>query len=650
VLLNIQTVERPVQSMNILTAENVAKTYGDKQLFDQLTVGIAEGERIGLIGLNGSGKSTLLKVIARVIPPDAGSITVRQGLRIQYLAQNPTFPAGATVLEAVFAGDSPALRLLRDYEQTLLDLEATPADERLQRRLAALQLQMDAEQLWALEAQAKATLTRLGVSAFTRPVDSLSGGQRKRVALAQALIQPADLLILDEPTNHIDNSTVAWLEGQLAKFSGALLLVTHDRYFLDRVVTRILELHHGQLYSYDGSYRRFLELKAAREAQAVVREERRQNLLRRELAWLQRGAQARTTKQKARIERAEALQAQTTDSVDGKVEIAVAAHRLGREIISLKELAKGFDGRTLFAGFDYTVLPKDRIGIVGPNGSGKSTLLNLIAGRLAPDGGEVTTGQTVRLVYYDQESEEMNPETRAIDYIKEVAEVVQTPDGGTISAAQMLERFLFPIKVQWTEIGKLSGGERRRLYLLRKLMAEPNVLLLDEPTNDLDIETLTILEEYLEQFPGVVITVSHDRYFLDRVADHLFCFEPGGIRRFVGTCSEYLAEQAELPAASPQPKEERGEAAARSERSRTTLKLTFKEQREWEEIEGRIAGLEAEVSRLDREMAAAATDYGRLQSLAVEHERAQADLSQTMDRWAELAEKVEAIEAERASR
>jgi len=633
--------------MNILTAEGLAKTYGEKRLFENLSLGIGEGERLGLVGLNGTGKSTLLKVLARLVEADAGTVTTRQGLRIQYLAQNPSFPAGATVLEAVFAGESPVFLLVRDYEQALYDLESNPADERLQRRLADLQLQMDAQQLWAIEAQAKSILTRLGITGFAEPVERLSGGQRKRIALAQALIQPADLLILDEPTNHIDSATVAWLEEQLARFSGALLLVTHDRYFLDRVVTRILELDDRRLYSYDGNYEQFLELKAEREATESVREDRRQNLLRRELAWLRRGAKARSTKQKARIDRVHGLMEQEPEAAGGKVEIGVASHRLGREIIELRNVTKGFEGRVLVDQFSYTFRQRDRIGVVGPNGSGKSTLLKLIAGRLVPDSGEVTRGQTVRLVYYDQENEEMDGAQRVIEYIKDIAEVVQTPDGATITASQMLERFLFPPKVQWTEIGKLSGGERRRLYLLRKLMEEPNVLLLDEPTNDLDIETLSNLEEYLEQFPGVVVTVSHDRYFLDRVAEHLFCFEGGGIRRYVGSCSEYLAEEARVVAAPPVS----APAAVSVERTRQPqLKLSFKEQREWETIEERVATAEAEVARLARAMENAASDFVRLQELAEQHQRAEAELSQAMDRWAELAEKVEAIEAERAGR
>ena len=601
--------------MNILTVESISKTYGEKQLFDQISFGVAAGDRTGLIGLNGSGKSTLLKIVARLVEPDTGGITLRQGLRVRYLDQDPSFPPGATVLAAVMAGlTSPAA----------------------------------GEGLWELEAQARAMLTRLGITAFDRPIESLSGGERKRAALAQVLVDPADLLILDEPTNHIDTATVAWLEAQLARYAGALLLITHDRYFLDRVVTRILELDHGRLYSYEGGYGQFLELKMARQAGEASGEASRQNLLRRELAWLRRGAKARSTKQKARIDRVATLQEQRPQTATGRVEIAVAAHRLGREVLHLRDLAIGFDGRALIDGFSYSVLPRDRVGIVGPNGCGKSTLLKLIAGQLLPDRGEVATGQTVRLLYFDQETEEMDPGQRVIDYIKDVAEVIRTRDGATITAAQMLERFLFPVAVQYNVIGKLSGGERRRLYLLRKLMAEPNVILLDEPTNDLDIETLTVLEEYLEQFPGAVLAVSHDRYFLDRVAEHLLCFEAGGIRRYIGSCSEYLAERAAAALAESAP--DRREPVAVPEKSRRSLKLSFKEQREWESIEGRIAELEGEVARLEQAMAAAATEHERLLALSVEHERARADLSQALDRWAGLAEKVEAIEQEREKR
>lgn len=648
--------------MNILTAENLTKIIGDRALFRQLSLGIGEGERIGLIGVNGSGKSTLLQIVAGLIPADEGEVIRRSGLKVEYLAQSPAFEPEATVLEAIFQSENPVLRLVREYEAAVEQLSLFPDDPQGQRRLAQLQSQMDAQQAWAMEAHAKAILTRLGIQDTTQLAKSLSGGQRKRVALARALIQPSDLLILDEPTNHIDNETVAWLEAYLARFTGALLLITHDRYFLDRVTTRILELDGGQLYSYAGNYATYLEQKAEREEVAAVREQRRQNLLRRELAWLRRGAQARSTKQKARIQRVEELQATRSEGKGPDLEIALAGHRLGRQIVEIRNVSKRFGDQPLIDGFSYNLLAGDRVGIVGPNGSGKSTLLNLIAGRLLPDQGEVVVGQTVRLGYYDQESTGMDPEQRVIDYIKDVAEVVRTPDGGTISASQMLERFLFPPRVQWTPIGKLSGGERRRLYLLRTLMAEPNVLLLDEPTNDLDIQTLSILEEYLEQFPGVVVAVSHDRYFLDRVVDHLFAFEGGRIRPFVGGYSEYVearqAEEMEAAAAVPAPKQggTKADAQAGPAESATApapkraLKLSFKEQKEWESIESVVAGLEAEEQRLAREMEAACTNYALLQELATEHERVATELNQAIDRWAELTEKVEAIEQERQGR
>jgi ATP-binding cassette subfamily F protein uup len=640
--------------VTIVTVENVVKAYGEKLLFDSITFGVNEGDRIGLIGVNGTGKSTLLQIVAGQVSPDAGQVVCRNGLTIEYLPQTPEFDPDTTVLDAVFRGDSPAMRTLREYEQVVERLTAEPDNAKLQGRLADLQGQMDTTGAWALEAHAKAILTRLGIHDFLRPVGVLSGGQRKRVAMARALIQPADLLILDEPTNHIDNDTVAWLEGYLSKFTGALLLITHDRYFLDRVVNRILELDRTRLYSYEGNYERFLEQKAAREEAAEVREQRRQNLLRRELAWLRRGAQARTTKQQARIKRVEAIMNDRPDAKESSLEIAVGGHRLGKRIIEMQDVSKTYEGRTLLRNFSYIVLPGDRLGIIGPNGSGKSTLLNMIAGRLTPDSGTIVTGQTVRMAYYQQENEEMDPDQRVIDYIKDVAEVVQTPDGGTISASQMLERFLFPPKIQYTEIGKLSGGERRRLYLLHTLMQEPNVLLLDEPTNDLDIQTLTILEDYLDGFPGVVVTVSHDRYFLDRVCDRLFAFEGNGVvRQFEGDYADYLTDrrQAEEAEAAARKAEAPAAGAPRSDVSKPKpQKMTFKEQREFETIEDVVTTLEADVAGLARAMEEAATDYSRLQQLSAEHEAKEAELARALDRWAELTELAEAIEREKQNR
>jgi len=631
--------------VNIVSAENLAKAYGDKQLFEQLSFGVAEGERIGLIGVNGSGKSTLLKIIANKVSPDAGSVTLRSGLIIEHLPQNPEFLPGATVLEAIFHGDSPAIRLLRYYEQALALLNQDPTQVDLQSRLSALQLQMDATGGWSLEAHAKSILTRLGITNFLAPVETLSGGQRKRVAMARALIQPADLLILDEPTNHIDNETVTWLESHLARFSGALMLITHDRYFLDRVVTRILELDRAQLYSYSGNYSTFLEARALRAEVEGIQEQRHQNLLRRELAWLRRGAKARTTKQKARIQRAESLKEIRPATREGAVEIAVSAHRLGRRIIEMESVSKGFDGRSLIRDFTYTVLPKDRIGIIGPNGSGKSTLLNLIAGRLHPDQGTVVLGQSVRLSYYDQESEGMDTNQRVIDYIKETAEVIKTPDGGTITASQMLERFLFSSRAQWTAIARLSGGERRRLYLLKTLMQEPNVLLLDEPTNDLDVQTLSVLEEYLEQFPGVVIAVSHDRYFLDRVAHHLFAFEGDQIRHFMGDYSDYIDVRRSELAAQTEPLVPAVVAHRLPTQPDRPRKLSFKEQREYDNIEALIAGLESQLAEVTKSMATAVSDYSRLQALTTEQSRLETELNRSLDRWAELTELVEAIDS-----
>jgi ATP-binding cassette subfamily F protein uup len=519
------------ERMNILTVERLSKSVGDKVLFADISFHIAEQQRIGIIGVNGTGKSTLLKILGGVEQPDSGKVIHANRFHVEYLPQNPEFKQGSTVLEQVFYGEAPLMRLLREYEQALADLQTDPENGVKQERLFALQQRMDAADAWDASTQAKSILSRLGIRDCTQPVEQLSGGQRKRVAMARALIQPADLLILDEPTNHIDNETVEWLEEYLSRYKGALLLVTHDRYFLDRVTNRMFELDRGKLYSYDGNYAAFLEQKAEREEREAAAESKRQNLLRRELAWLRRGAKARTTKQKARVQRVHELMEQKPDGTPEKLDIAIAGSRLGKKVLEIQGISKRFGERTLIRDFSYIVLPGDRVGIIGPNGSGKSTLLNILAGRIQPDSGTIETGQTVKLVYYTQENVEMDPNQRVIDYVKEVAEVIRTGDGHVLTASQMLERFLFPPGQQYTPIGKLSGGERRRLYLLRTLMGEPNVLLLDEPTNDLDIQTLSILEDYLELFPGAVITVSHDRYFLDRTVDHLFAFEGDGVIR-----------------------------------------------------------------------------------------------------------------------
>ncbi|WP_163856203.1 ABC-F family ATP-binding cassette domain-containing protein [Paenibacillus elgii] len=634
--------------MNIMTVEDLYKSYGEKVLFDGIHFQINEKERIGLVGVNGTGKSTLLKIMAGLESTERGKLIHANHFHVEYLPQNPSFDSDSTVLEQVFYGDTPMMQALREYEWALAELQLAPEDEKQQTKLFAAQQRMDATGAWDASTTAKTVLTRLGIRDFGQKVGTLSGGQRKRVAMARALIQPADLLILDEPTNHIDHETVQWLEEFLAKWRGALLLVTHDRYFLDRVTNRIFELDRGKLYSYEGNYAAFLEKKAERLEREAAEEDKRQNLLRRELAWLRRGAKARTTKQKARVERVVELRDRKVDGPAAQMDISLGASRLGKKIMELEEVSKSFEQRKIVDKFSYIVLPEDRIGIIGPNGTGKSTFLNMLAGRLEPDAGAIVTGPTVKLAYYTQESVEMDEKQRAIDYIKEAAEVVRTSSGESVTAAQMFERFLFTPAQQWTPIGKLSGGERRRLYLLRTLMGEPNVLLLDEPTNDLDIQTLTILEEYLEDFPGVVITVSHDRYFLDRTADHLFVFEgEGRIRRFFGNYTEYLeASRSEKQAAAEERRETKAAAEtapAQQRESNRPRKLSYKEQKEWDEIEDKIAGLEDRLAQVKQGIENAGSDYTKAQELFQEEQELTQRLEEAMERWTELSELVERI-------
>ncbi|CUH96520.1 putative ABC transporter ATP-binding protein YfmR [Propionispora sp. 2/2-37] len=629
--------------MHIISIEELSKSYGERILFRDITLGIETGDKIGLIGVNGTGKSTFLKIMAGLVTADGGRLVKGSSIRVEYLPQNPTFTAAATVLEQVFKGHSPLMKVLREYEAALAAQKQGQAGG--EQRLIALSQQLDSLDAWQLESEAKAVLTRLGITDFSAPVGTLSGGQKKRIALASALITPADMLILDEPTNHIDNATVAWLEEYLQKRKGALLMVTHDRYFLDRVANRIIELDQGRLYTYTGNYSVFLEKKAEREELAEAGERKRQNLLRRELAWIRRGARARSTKQKARIDRFEELSREKKDFPEGKLEMTAVSSRLGRKTIELEHIYKSFQGTCFIRDFNYIVLQRDRVGIIGLNGRGKSTLLNLIAGKLAPDSGQIITGQTVSIGYFSQESRDMDESIRVIDYIKEAGHVVATGDGGTITASQMLERFLFPTALQWVPIAKLSGGERRRLYLLRVLMAAPNVLLLDEPTNDLDIQTLSVLEDYLDNFPGAVITVSHDRYFLDRVVDKIFAFEgQGQIKLYNGGYSDYQeqagpetesdltpsAAKISNPAAIPKPKEKK-------------RKLSFKEQREYDEIEDVIAGVEAELKAVEAGIAAAGSDFSTLQELTVRQQQLASRLEELLERWTYLNELVEAI-------
>ncbi|MDM5278640.1 ABC-F family ATP-binding cassette domain-containing protein [Paenibacillus silvae] len=643
--------------MNIMTVEQIAKSYGEKILFKDASFGMEDQDKIGVVGVNGTGKSTFLRVIAGLEPADEGQIAIGNDVRVQFLAQNPEFNPNNTVLQQVFEGEGAEMRTVREYTETMELLELNPSDTELTERLLRLNQQMEQLQLWQMESEAKSILSKLGIQQFDALMGTLSGGQRKRVALAAALIHPCELLILDEPTNHIDNDSVVWLEQYLQKRRGALLMITHDRYFLDRVANVMLELDHGRLFRYEANYTRFLELKAEREEREAASEQKRQNLLRTELAWIRRGAKARTTKQKARIDRFEQLKDQQGVQRSGSLEVSVGSTRLGKKILEIEHLSKSVGDRKLIEDLSYIAVPGDRVGIVGPNGSGKSTLLQMISGRLQPDAGEVVLGPTVNLGYFTQEHQEMDETMRVIEYIKEVAENIKTADGSLITASQMLERFLFSPTAQWTPIARLSGGEKRRLYLLRILMAAPNVLLLDEPTNDLDIQTLAVLEDYLDDFPGVVFVVSHDRYFLDRTVDKVLAFEgDGAIRVHVGDYSEYaewMLKNAPVnqqsgagTAAKKQASEKTSEAAApaSSASAKPKLKFSFKEQREFDQIDENIEKAEANLARINQEMEAAFSDSARLQELMAEQAEAERHLDELMERWTVLNEIAEQIE------
>ena len=622
--------------MNLVTIEHLTKSYTERLLFDDTAFSINEGEKVGLIGINGTGKSTLLKIVAGLEEPDDGSVVRTRNLYIRYLPQIPEFTQGDTVLESI----------MRDNEN---ETHYSSREE--------------------MSATAKSMLNELGIRDHDARVETLSGGQRKRVALAGVLMSRAELLILDEPTNHLDSAMADWLEDYLKNFRGALLMITHDRYFLDSVVNRIVELDQGKLYGYQGGYEAFLRLKAERLEMAEARSRKRQSILRREIAWIQRGARARSTKQKAHIQRYEELRDQTGPEYDRNVELESIASRLGRTTVEVKDLCKSYGDKVLMKDITYIFLKSDRVGIIGPNGSGKSTLMKIIAGWVQPDSGTVEIGQTVKMGYFSQENEAMDESLKVIDYIKNAAEYVKTKDG-SISASQMLERFLFPSHIQYTAISKLSGGEKRRLYLLRILMEAPNVILLDEPTNDLDIQTLTILEDYLDTFPGIVITVSHDRYFLDRVVNRIFAFEgQGRVTQYEGGFTDYqrTAKAGESQAgnradtgetltaggAANTPEAQDGNQAVKrnnwKEGQNVTrkLKLSFKEQRDWETIEEDIAGLEAAVEELEKEIIRSSSNYTRLNELMAEKDAKEKELEEKMERWMYLNELMEQIEAQK---
>ncbi len=631
----------------VIAIEGFRKTYGEKVLFDGVDFSIMAGDKVGIVGINGTGKSTFLKAVAGLIPVDAGSRTTMKGLRLEYLAQDKVFVPENTVLMEVFRGMSPLMQALRGYELALHEAAVHPEDKAIQQDIMRYTATIDEMDGWNLEAAAKMVLQRLGITDYTAKAGTLSGGQQKRLALATALIQPCDLLLLDEPTNHLDSETIDWLEEYLQSRKGALLMVTHDRYFLDRTATKILELDKGHAYTYTGNYSDYLEQKAARIEREQASEQKRQNFLRNELKWLRRGAQARSTKQKARIQRYEEVRAETPDLARDKVEIGLAGSRLGRTVIELDHVNYAADGHTIVTDFSYTVLRHDRVAILGRNGTGKTTLLNLMAGRLQPTRGTVKIGQTVKLGYFTQRSIGLDERLRAIQYIQEAGRTIALADGSTVSASQLMERFLFTGEMQWTPIARLSGGEKRRLYLLRILMGAPNVLLLDEPTNDLDLETMSVLESFLDDFTGAVIFVSHDRFFVDRLADKVFAYEPDGSLKLYTGGYTYYQQRREAEKAARVPRQESAPAAPKSvqEKPRSQDKprrFTFSEQKEYAEIEGVIASTEGELKVVHKLMEQSTADYGKLNELSQQETALSAKLDQLMERWTYLEEIAEA--------
>lgn len=599
--------------MNIINIEHISKIYGDKVIFNDISYGIHLGDKIGIIGINGTGKTTLLRMIAGEEEPDEGQIIRQNGLKITYLTQHPKFPKDATVLSYVEEGTDGAD--------------------------------------WEVKKEAKDVLLRLGISCFVDKIEHLSGGQKKRIALARAIVNPTDVLILDEPTNHLDNEMASWLEEYLRQFKGVIIMVTHDRYFLDRVTNKILEITHGKLYAYQANYSDFLELKAQREEMEWATERKRQSILRMEIEWAKRGCRARTTKQKARLERLETLKSGKAPTVDQTAQIDSVETRMGKKTIELHNITKSYGDRKLIDDFTYIVLRNQRLGIIGPNGCGKSTLLKIIAGLIEPDSGHLEIGETIKMGYFAQEVPNMDTKQRVIDYVRDIADYVPTRDG-RITASQMLERFLFTPDMQYSQIGKLSGGEKKRLYLLSILIASPNVLILDEITNDIDIPTLTILEDYLNSFAGIIIIVSHDRYFLDNMVDRIFAFEGNGrLKQYEGGYTEYLEARGDVTSsvsAEVTPKmakdQQKKKAAEEWKKNRPTkLKFSFKEQKEYETIDDDIAALEERIGELETEMEKNASQYTKLSELSVLKEEAEKELEYKMERWVylnDLAEKI----------
>ncbi len=638
--------------MSIFTLQSVRKDFGIKEILKDASFSLGPTDKVGLIGTNGSGKSTLLKMIAGLEPIDSGERLVNSGVRLVYLPQQPEVDETKTVLEQVFADSGDQMQLVREYEEISDQLAHGAGNhDQLMARLSKLSQRMDATGAWELETQAKIVLSKLGIVDLEAKVGNMSGGYRKRIALATALLSDPDVLLMDEPTNHLDALSVEWLQSYLNRFRGALLLITHDRYFLDRVTNRIIELDRGDLYSYDGNYSYFLEKKALAEESEVSSQRKHQGVLRRELEWLKRGPKARSTKQKARIDRIHEMQNREFKQTQGKVDISTAGRRIGKKVIELNQVSKSFGDRLLIKDFTYEFNPEDRIGIIGGNGAGKTTLMNMITGRVQPDSGTVELGSTIHIGYFDQHSDDLaiNPNQRVIEYLKDVAELVKTADGEVITASQMLERFLFPGSQQYAPISKLSGGERRRLFLLRVLMSAPNVLILDEPTNDLDVQTLTVLEDYLEDFNGCVIVVSHDRYFLDRTVETIFALEPGGaVRQYPGNYSVYLdyrqeAGEEEKKAEEKKAEKQSAEAAPQTVTQPTdstkSRRLSYKEKREFEQLETQIPALEAEKAALETRLYSdPPSDFTEMQTLTETLAQLDHKIEAATERWLELAE------------
>jgi ABC transport system ATP-binding/permease protein len=639
--------------MSIITLQSISKDFGIKEILKDASFSLDATDKVGLIGTNGSGKSTLLKMIAGLEPIDSGQILVNSGAKIIYLPQQPDLDENRTVLEQIFADSGEHMALVREYEELSDKLAHYPEDHQLMSRLSVVMQKMDNTGAWELETNAKIILTKLGIADFDAKISTLSGGYRKRIALATALLSEPDALLMDEPTNHLDALSVEWLQSYLNRYRGALFLITHDRYFLDRVTNRIIEIDRGDIYTYTGNYSYYLEKKALAEESAISSQRKHQGILRRELEWLKKGPKARSTKQKARIERAHALRDTEFKQVQGKVDISTVSRRIGKKVIELQNISKSYGDRTLIKDFTYEFSPEDRIGIIGANGAGKSTLMDMITGRSQPDSGSVDIGSTIHIGYFDQHSEELltalNENQRVIDYIKEEGELIKIADGTQITASQMLERFLFPGNQQYAPIHKLSGGEKRRLFLLRLLMSAPNVLILDEPTNDLDVQTLAVLEDYLEDFTGCVIVVSHDRYFLDRTVDTIFSLETGGvIKQYPGNYSVYLdykkaeeATQQETVNKEKSHKSEQEKPASQPPTSETKKRrrLSNWEKREFAQLEDKIAQLELEKAEAEKAMVnVPAGNYTQVQKLYEQVEALKQAIDVATERWLELAE------------